>query len=88
MLIKIKVIAEGPGPSEKLIGVKTSEGDTEQIVVSRRVLRNGHAIEVGLALAAENGNILVELPRESTRGRWRVWVPESEIEEESLHAAE
>lgn len=85
MLIKVTLLADGHGPFEKLIGVKTADG-VEQVIVSERILK-GTAIEVGLALSQENNNILVELPRESTRGRWRVWVPYSEVVE-NLQAAE
>ena len=86
MLVKVTVLAAGHGPSEQLIGVRTAGGDLEQVIVSRRVLR-GSAIEVGQALVQEGGNILVELPRESTSGKWRIWVPESEIDH-NLQAAE
>ncbi len=87
MLIKVTIIRDGHGPSEKLIGVRTSGGEVEQVIVSKRILK-GSTIEVGLGLAYEDGRILIELPRESTSGKWRVWIPESGIASESLQAAE
>lgn len=86
MLIKVRVLADGHGPSEKLIGVQTSSGEWEQVIVSSRVLR-GETIDVGLGLSYENGAVLIELPRESTSGKWRVWVPQNDTIE-AMQAAE
>lgn len=85
MFVKVKVEGDGPGPSEKIISVKTSEGEAELLIVSHKILQQ-NTVEVGLPLAFEAGRVLIELPRESTSGRWRIWIPESEIE--NLVAAE
>lgn len=85
MLVKITILADGHGPSEKVIGVKTASGKIEQVMISGRTIKSS-AIEVGLHLAHQDGNYLIELPRESTSGRWRIWIPESEVQQ--LEAAE
>ena len=42
------------------------------------LLINGY-LEVGPQLFGQSDRVLVELPRESASGRWRVWIPASEV---------
>ena len=86
MRIRCTFKREGPGPSEQIVSIKTRDGE-EQLVLSTRKL-NGHQVEVGEPLATEPGMFLVELPRETASGRWRVWVSEDEIAGQNLMAAE
>jgi hypothetical protein len=73
-LVKISIVTDGPGPSEKVVGVPTTDG-SEEVVLHASALM-GDRIEVGVLGFAEDGKrALVELPRESVSGRWRVWVP-------------
>lgn len=88
MNVKCDLIAEGPGPSEAIVSILTAEGHREEVVLSRRVIKNG-AIDVGAPLLHEDGRYLIELPRESASGRWRIWVPASETADgKSLQPAE
>lgn len=88
MLVKCTAIEDGPGPSETTVAVLTVDGVREEVVLSKRSLQ-GNAMQVGAALHHEAGRYLVELPREAASGRWRVWIPESEVSsDEELHAAE
>jgi hypothetical protein len=88
MFVKISMIAEGPGPSEAVIGVQTAGGQIEEVVLSKRNVEGG-LLNVGSPLLTRDENYLIELPRESTSGRWRVWVPHSEtVSAPELHAAE
>lgn len=77
MLIRCTLIADGPGPSEAVIGVATTGGGQEEVVISKRLLHDG-GIEVGSPLLKKERAYLIELPRESETGRWRIWVPETE----------
>jgi hypothetical protein len=86
MRLKCVYKADGPGPSEQIVSITTSD-KAEQIVLSKRKVAGG-SIEVGDPLAEHNGMYLVELPRETASGRWRVWVPHSELIEASMMAAE
>lgn len=79
MLVRFLKIAEGPGPSEMLVGVLTVDGLREEVVISKRQVEDGR-IDVGSALIEEGDRCLVELPRESMSGRWRLWVPRSEVD--------
>lgn len=88
MFVKFTHIADGPGPFEAIIGVHTADGQIEEVVLSKRHTKNG-SLSVGTPLLERDGNYLIELPRESTSGRWRVWVPHSEtVSTPELHAAE
>ena len=78
MLIRCTLIADGPGPSEAVVGVSTVEGFPEEVVISKRLMQHG-GIEVGAPLHARDQSYLIELPRESETGRWRIWVPASEV---------
>lgn len=79
MLVRFLKIAEGPGPSEMLVGVLTVNGLREEVVISKRQAEDGR-IDVGSPLIEEGDRCLVELPRESMSGRWRLWVPRSEVD--------
>jgi hypothetical protein len=72
VLIMCEQVSDGPGPSEKVVAVRTTEGASEEVVVHCSQVRD-QALEVS-RIADRNGDVLVELPRESTSGNWRIWV--------------
>lgn len=78
MLLRVTKLAEGPGPGEVVVKVTTSTGHTEQVVIDNSVLA-GDMIEVGRPIRRLPEKALIELPRESTSGRWRLWVLNDEI---------
>lgn len=81
MYIRCQFITDGPGPSEHVVGIETKSGQ-EQVVLSTRALDNGY-LDIGEPLSREGQNFLIELPRESASGRWRIWVPESETSDDA-----
>jgi hypothetical protein len=78
MTIKLNCkVEKGLIPDEKTVYIRRADGRTEEVTVSRRSVRGDklEASEIG-----RNGNqVLVELPRESASGRWRIWVAKSSI---------
>ena len=78
MHLRYSEIAEGPGPSEVLVSVLTVDGMQEEVVISRRHADSGW-MDVGSPLIDEADRYLIELPRESMSGRWRLWVPRSQV---------
>lgn len=70
--IKVEKTSEGPVPSEVLVQIPTVEGPEDVVVHQSQVDDKG--IEVGY-IGDKGENALVELPRETVSGRWRVWVP-------------
>lgn len=63
--------------SERVARVQTLDG-VEAVVVSDRQVQNGHLL--ASKIHATSDKVLVELPRESTSGRWRVWVSPDQVE--------
>jgi len=70
--IKISRREDGPIPSETLVTISTTTGTEEVVVHKSQVTAEG--VEAGY-IGEEADRILVELPRETVSGRWRVWVP-------------
>ena len=72
LFMKCDVLATGPGPSEKVVGIETINGK-EEIVLHASAMVKQDQFEVGV-VGYEGDRALVELPSESASGRWRVWV--------------
>ncbi len=77
MLLKFRRVMEGPAPNDVVIEIATKDG-AEEVVVHENSIHHGN-LEVGRVIGTQDGYSLVELPRESASGRWRVWVLNSEI---------
>ena len=77
--MRIKVKEEGGAihPNEVVISIPTRDGP-EKLVVHRRSLHDS-ALEIGYPISEEGPHYLVELPRETMRGLWRVWVAKSDL---------
>jgi hypothetical protein len=82
MLIRCQKLMDGPGPSEAIVSVRTIAGE-EEVVVYTGSLSNGY-LDVGPHLSKRSDQVLVELPRETASGRWRVWIPTSEVESQEM----
>jgi hypothetical protein len=76
MHLKVEETGKSLHPSEAAI-VVTIEGP-ERLVVSRRSIKNG-TVEVGWPLGENDNAVLVELPRETQTGAWRVWVSKDQL---------
>ncbi len=70
-------VSEGLMPNEKIARFENADGRSEEVAVSSRNIQDNKlmAFEIGRS----EGKVLVELPRESASGRWRIWVKESSI---------
>ena len=80
MRLQVTRISEGPGPGEIVVGVITMTGATEQVVVHVTGMMDD-TIDVGYPLASSDEQRLIELPRESVSGKWRLWVPQAAMVE-------
>ncbi len=78
--IRIYKVGDGQHPSEVMIAVNTPSGQ-ERLIVDRRSVNND-TIDVGYPVGGEGDYLLVELPRETMRGEWRVLVPRADLIEE------
>jgi hypothetical protein len=78
MTIKLNcTIEKGLIPAEKTVFIQTIGGALEEVTVSNKSLSGGklEASEIGRI----KNRVLIELPRESASGRWRVWVSKASI---------
>ncbi len=77
--IPCEVIAEGPGPNESIVRVRKIDSTWEEIVVPKQCIVNlmmggvsSSFLKVHV-IRFSDGKVLVELPRESAAGHWRLW---------------
>lgn len=87
MRVKVRQIGKAIHPSEVVVELPTENGD-ERLVVDRESIHE-NSLSVGWPIAKKKGQYLVELPRETMSGTWRVWVKQSQIlpDKESKGAA-
>ena len=76
--IRVEVLGEGQHPSEALVAVRTADGVLENVIVDRRSIDND-TIDVGFPVASDEKRFLVELPRETVTGQWRLWVKREDV---------
>lgn len=62
-------------PFETVVSINTVDGSLEEIAVHPSMIQ-GAQIEVS-RIRDQGQSVLVELPQESVRGNWRIWVPGS-----------
>ena len=76
MRVRITRREEGSIPSETVVTIATLGGPEEVVVHETQVSEAG--VEAGY-IGERSGQVLVELPRETLSGRWRVWVPKEAL---------
>jgi hypothetical protein len=86
--MRIKVSESRPGlhPHETVAVIATLTGPEELVVDERSGQMD--SIDVGHPVALNGKNYLVELPSETSKGAWRVWVSEDTTLNEVREAAE
>lgn len=80
MRLKLRRVSPGLRPNEVVAVIKTIDGD-EAVVIHKKAIDDRNTISVGYPIRERYGKFLVELPRETLKGSWRVWVYESEVED-------
>ena len=79
MRVTVKEESRGIHPNEVVVSIPTKDG-AERLVVHRRSIHDS-ALEIGYPISDEGEFYLIELPRETMRGLWRIWVPKSALED-------
>ena len=77
--VKVRTVGVGQHPSEAVVAVTTADGKQEELIVDKRALEGG-TLRVGYPLRSQSGQFLIELPRETMDGSWRIWVRENQLE--------
>lgn len=80
MRLKVEQYGSGLHPSEVVVGVPTKDG-VEEVMLDKESLSNG-TIAVGWPVGRQGKHLLVELPRQTVSGSWRVWVDADSLIEE------
>ena len=78
MRLLVTRVSDGPGPGEVVVEVETISGISEEVILHEKAIE-GDTVEIGRPIAHVEDSSLVELPRESSSGKWRVWVPSSSV---------
>ena len=80
MRLKVEKIGEGLHPNEAVVSVQTKDGPV-MMVVDPTIINPDDTVVIGWPVATDPKNqaLLVELPRETEHGSWRVWVAEREL---------
>lgn len=73
MRVVVREVGAGLHPSEVVVEVQTIDGPV-RLVVDKRSVDDEKSLDVGRPLQIRGEEMLVELPRETTNGLWRVWV--------------
>ncbi|HXA65667.1 MAG TPA: hypothetical protein VNV82_10975 [Bryobacteraceae bacterium] len=73
-IIKLSgTVEEGLMPAEKIARIEVADGDIEEVSVSVNDISADNRL-MASEIGRQGERVLVELPRESASGRWRVWV--------------
>jgi hypothetical protein len=80
MRVKVQKVESALHPSEAVVEIKTSSG-IEYVVVDRRAIID-NSLAVGSPIGQDGDKWLIELPRETMTGSWRVWVKKSLVVQE------
>jgi hypothetical protein len=81
MRLKIEKSGVALHPSETVVEIRTALG-TERLVVDKRSIES-NSLSVGSPVGKRDDLLLVELPRETMTGLWRVWVKKNSLLRES-----
>ncbi|MBU3888602.1 hypothetical protein FM996_12230 [Methylosinus sporium] len=77
MKLRVDKIGDGLHHSEVVVTIHGNDGD-ESLVIDKRSLKNGY-VSVGYPIRFEGNSYLVELPRETSAGNWRIWVDKNQL---------
>ena len=70
-------ISKGATNSERVAYVKTVSGRDVEVILD--VSQANHKSVVAAEIGRKNNNVLIEFPRETSSGNWRVWVSADQI---------
>jgi hypothetical protein len=74
-MIKVSTtsVLDGLVPTEKVARIQMAGGGIEEVSVSEKDISPDNRLLASF-IGKDGERVLVELPRESASGRWRIWV--------------
>jgi hypothetical protein len=76
--IAVEEVEDGLHPNEVAAMIRTADGRLEEVFVYRGLVK-GQRLKADV-VGYEGDRVLVELPRETTSGAWRVWMSRDSVE--------
>jgi hypothetical protein len=76
--VRVEVVGEGQHPSERVVVITTADGSRERVIVDRDSIEDS-MIDIGFPVGGDEDRLLVELPRETINGAWRVWMRRADV---------
>ena len=77
--VKVREIRDGLHPNEVVVGFDSPEAPRKAWLSIGALYGGYYQRWVPGGSDQSNGRLLVELPRETTRGQWRVWVSSDSV---------
>lgn len=84
MHLRVEKIGEGLHPSELVVSVQTKDGPVS-MVIDTNIILSDSTVNIGWPVGKHDDFFLVELPRETVQGSWRVWVAANELKQSDEH---
>ncbi len=81
MRLQVEKTGEGLHPSEVVVSVNGKDGPVSMVLDPTVIFQDG-TVNVGWPVATNGNYFLIELPRETMNGSWRVWVSGDELKGE------
>lgn len=75
--VKFEHISDGRIESERIVRLMTADGIEEEVIVAPEQTEGDYLLLP--AIAEERERVLFELPRESSSGRWRLWISREKV---------
>jgi len=85
MKLQVRILGRGLHPSEQVVEVDSTEGPQRLVIDASQV--QDSSIDVGQVLSSRERRYLVELPRETFSGLWRVWVDKDLVRDGIMEGA-
>lgn len=70
-------LEKGATNSERVAYIKTASGQSVEVILD--VSQANHRSVVAAEIGRKDNDVLIELPRETSSGNWRVWVNKNQI---------
>ena len=70
-------LEKGATSSERVAYIKTASGQSIEVILD--VSQANHRSVVAAEIGRKDNDVLIELPRETSSGDWRVWVNKNQI---------
>jgi len=74
--VKAKII-RGATNSERVAYIKTISGQKAEIILDAS--QANHNSVIAAEIGRKDNNVLIELPRETSSGNWRIWVNKTQL---------